>query len=297
MMRHLLPALLAGLTTTLLPALPAGGQAVVPRVPPLEPEQLQQQGLILAQEAAQLAQIQQFELALPRAQLASQLINDEPEIWLLLGRLHLQLGDLEPSVAALEKASALAPDNPTALFDLGTVYFRLEEYQRSADLIEAGLEESPDIPGAWFDLANAYYKLNQYDKAIDRYNEAVKREETFWPAVNNIGLVLYEQGNVEEAIDAWEAAMELTNGEEAEPQMAIAVARFAQGNQAEATDQAIAALTRDPRYADLDFLDENLWGPQLLRQTQQFLAQPDVRQALEELRVPVDATVELQLEG
>ncbi|MGB3615179.1 MAG: tetratricopeptide repeat protein [Elainellaceae cyanobacterium] len=299
-LRHLLPALVAGLTSTaalFTSQAPAHSQAVVPHVPPIEPEQLQQQGLILAQEAAQLAQIQQFELALPRAQLASQLANDTPEVWLLLGRIYLQLGELQPSVVALEKARSLEPDDPAALFDLGTVYFRLEDYQQSIAYLESGLDTSPGVAGAWFDLANAYYKLNQYDKAIDRYSEAVDIEDGFWPAINNIGLVLYEKGDIEDAIEHWEDAVELTEGEEAEPQMAIAVALFTQGNQAQALDQAIAALRLDPRYADLEFLEENLWGAKLLQQTEQFLTQPAVQQSLEEIRVPVNTAVELQLEN
>jgi len=51
-------------------ATPALGQALVPhsgnRSSPIE-----QQGLSLAQEAAQLAQFQQYEMALPRARLAT----------------------------------------------------------------------------------------------------------------------------------------------------------------------------------------------------------------------------------
>jgi len=295
-LRHLLPALVAGLTSTaalLTASMPARGQAVVPHLPPIEPEQLEQQGLILAQEAAQLAQIQQFELALPRAQLAAQLANDTPEVWLLLGRLYLQVDELQTSVAALEKARSLDPEDPAALFDLGTVYFRLEDYQKSVDYIESGLDTSPGVVGAWFDLANAYYMLNQYDKAIDHYSEAVDLEDGFWPAVNNIGLVLYEQGDIEDAIAYWEDAVELTDSQEAEPQMAIAVALFTQGKQGQALDQAIAALSIDPRYTDLEFLEENLWGAKLLQQTEQFLAQPAVQQSLEEIRIPVNTAVDL----
>ncbi len=298
-LRHLLPALIAGLTSaaTLLTVQEAVyAQAVVPHTPPIEPEQLEQQGLLLAQEASQLAQIQQFELALPRAQLASQLANDTPQVWLLLGRLYLQLGDLQPSVVSLEKARSLDPEDPAALFDLGTVYFQLEEYQRSVDYIELGLDTSPGVAGAWFDLANAYYKLDQYDQAIDRYKEAVDLESEFWPAVNNIGLVLYEQGRVEKAIDRWEDAVKLTEREEAEPQMAIAVARFAQGEEEEAVEQAIAALSIDPRYADLEFLEENLWGPQLLSQTETFLALPAVRESLQKIRVRRETAPELPID-
>jgi Flp pilus assembly protein TadD len=66
---------------------PANAQALVPYLPQLDSEQLEQQGLSLAQEAAQLAQFQQYGLALSRAQLASQLLPDNADVWALLGSL------------------------------------------------------------------------------------------------------------------------------------------------------------------------------------------------------------------
>lgn len=66
-------------------ASPALGQALVPYTPQLDATQLEQQGLSLAQEAAQLAQFQQFEMALPRARLATQLAPKSYQSWFLLG--------------------------------------------------------------------------------------------------------------------------------------------------------------------------------------------------------------------
>ncbi|MGF1536730.1 MAG: tetratricopeptide repeat protein [Elainellaceae cyanobacterium] len=297
--RHFLTTLIAGLTSVTLLVTPEAvrAQAVVPRVPPIEPEQLEQQGLVLWQQAAQLAQIQQFESAIPLAQLAAQLANDIPEVWLLLGQLYLQVGELQPSVIALEKARSLNPEDSVALFNLGDVYFRLEDYQKSIEYLESGLDASPEVAGAWFDLANAYYKLNRYEQAIDRYEEAVDLEEDFWFAINNIGLVLYEKGDVDEAIDRWEDAVAMTEETEAEPLMAIAVAQFAQGEQDAAVAQAIAALRLDFRYADLEFLEVNLWGPKLLAQTEQLLNLPEVRRSLRQLRFQTNTAAEVAPEA
>ncbi|MER3590021.1 MAG: cytochrome c biogenesis factor, partial [Mastigocladus sp. ERB_26_1] len=51
----------------------AHAQALIPHTLQLDAAKLEQQGLSLAQEAAQLAQFQQYEMAMPRARLASQL--------------------------------------------------------------------------------------------------------------------------------------------------------------------------------------------------------------------------------
>lgn len=282
--RSLIPALVSA--SLLGFAQPTFGQALTPHVLELDPIRMEQQGLLLAQEAVQLAQFQQYDLALTRAQLASQLAPDTPQVWLLLGRLHLQMQDLDASISAILKARALDPEDPAALFDLGSVYFRLGEYEKAAESIEAGLEQAPGIPGALFDLGNSYFMLGRSDDAIAQYEEAVELDDTFWPAVNNIGLVLYEEGDVDGALQYWRQAAEITEQQEAEPLLAIAVALYAEGDQVQAISTGAAALEIDNRYADLDFLQENLWGDRLLADTRMFLNLPPIQETLARLGSP-----------
>ncbi len=265
---------------------PAMGQALLPHVLDLDPARMEQQGLFLAQEAVQLAQFQQFELALTRASLASQLAPESPQVWLLLGRLYLQMEAYDQSLSAIQKARELDPEDPAALFDLGSVYFRLGEFEKAAEFLKEGLEFAPNVPGALFDLGNTYYMLGRYDDAIEEYEKAADIDETFWPAVNNIGLALYERGDVDDAIDQWQAAADITEEQEAEPLLAIAVALFVQGKQSEAIAEGKTALELDSRYANLDFLEENLWGDRLLADTQQFLTLPTIQETLAQFSSP-----------
>lgn len=267
-------------------AQPASSQALLPHVLELDPVRMEQQGLFLAQEAVQLAQFQQFELALSRAQLATQLAPESPQVWLLLGRLYLQQGDFDQSLSAILKARTLDPQDPAALFDLGSLYFRRGEYDRAARALEDGLSISPAVPAALFDLGNTYFKLERYDEAIAEYEKAAELDESFWPAVNNIGLVLYEQGDIEGALDYWEDAVDITDEEEAEPLLAIAVALYAEGDQETAISTGASALELDSRYADLEFLAENLWGDRLLEDTQVFLDLPPIQETLARVGPP-----------
>ncbi|MGP1382525.1 MAG: tetratricopeptide repeat protein [Thainema sp.] len=261
------------------PAQPVSAQVLVPYTPELDFELLEEQGLILAQEATQLAQFQQYDLALARAQLASQLVPQNADVWGLLGSLYLQVEEYDDAVSALKKAQSLNPENSSVLFALGSTYFRMEEYTTAADYIQQGLKIEPDTPGALFDLGNAYYKLQRYDDAISAYEDAVDKDEEFWPAVNNIGLVLYEMNQVDEALEKWEDSVAIAS-EEAEPQLAIAVALYAQGQQQAGIDQAIDALTLDSRYADIQFLRDNLWGEALIADTEQLLNTPQIQDLL-----------------
>jgi tetratricopeptide (TPR) repeat protein len=257
-------------------------QALLPYVLPLDYERLEEQGLFLAQDATRLAQRGQFDLAIAQAELAVQLIPGNANAWGLLGSLYLQLEQTDKAISALNRAYELEKDNPTVLFALGTAYFRTGEYNRAADFLEMGLSLEPDNPGALFDLGNTYFKLEQYEVAIARYQRAVDLDSSFWPAINNIGLVRYEQGNVEAAIKSWQAALAISPMEP-EPELAISVAQYAQGNNAAALEMGIPALERDSRYADLDFLRENLWGAMLLADTQAFFNLPSVQAILIQL--------------
>lgn len=261
---------------------PVMAQALLPYVLPLDYERLEEQGLLIAQDAAQLAQIQQYDLALAQAQLASQLIPNNAAVWGLLGTLYLQVEEFDASIEALNRAKALEEDNSAVLFALGTAHFRKGDYQKATDFIESGLSLEPGNAGALFDLGNAYFKLNQFDQAIAQYQKSVEIEPEFWPSVNNIGLVEYEQGKVDAAIANWEVSLEIAPMEP-EPELAIAVAEFARGNEAKALELGIPALEKDSRYADIEFLIDNLWGPRLIADTEAFFEHPDVQAVLVQL--------------
>jgi len=261
-------------------------QALLPYTLPLDQARLQADGESLARDAAQLAQFQQFDEALARAQLAAQLLPGNADILSLLGSLYLQASEPQPeqAITTLERAKVLQPENPLVMFALGNAYFTQKNYSGAAQSIEAGLKIEPDNANALFDLGNAYYKLNQYDQAIAQYEKAVSNDAAFWPAVNNIGLVMYEAGNMEGAIAKWREALDLAGTEETEPQLAIAVAQYVQNNrESEDIETAIAGLERDPRYAEIDFLQDNLWGEKLITDTQTFFATPTLRDLLLQL--------------
>lgn len=257
-------------------AQPASAQLLVPHTVQLDQTKLERQGLSLAQEAAQLAQFQQYELALPRARLATQLAPKSPEIWSLLGGLYLQTNDLDNGITALKKSQTLDQKNAAVLFALGSAYFQKTNYTTAIDYLKAGLKIKPNVPGALFDLGNAYLMLREIPNALAQYEKAVAQDKAFWPAINNIGLLKYESGDVDEAIRRWRAAVAI-DMKAAEPQLAMAVALYAKGDREQGLKLGETAIQIDSRYSDLKFLKENLWGNRLLADTQKFLETPRIK--------------------
>lgn len=271
-----------GLTSAPQPAL---SQALIPHVPQLSAPQLEREGLALAQEAAQLAQFQQFEPALERAQLATQLAPQSFETWTVLGALYLEAKQPDKSVVALERARSLKRQDSTVLFSLGSAYFQRGNYPAAVQTLQAGLALKPNAPEALFDLGNTYYKMGQFKNAIVQYEKAVTQDRKFWPAINNIGLVRYEDRDVKSAVQQWQAAIAI-DSKASEPKLALAVALYTSGQQVQGLTLAETALKLDGRYADLNFLKENLWGDRLLTDTKKVLATPRIQATIAQLDVP-----------
>ena len=269
----------AGVTSLGSLALPASGQALLPYTLELDSEQLEQQGLNLVQDAVQLVRFQQYELALPRAKLATQVAPDNFQTWFVLGSLYLQNQEIDKAIESLRIARSLATEEEAGIFfTLGSAYFQKENYQAAIDNIEQGLKIEPNSIEALFDLGNSYLMLKNYPKALVSYEQAYSKDQKFWPAINNIGLVKYEQGNINGAIEQWQNSLEI-DPEAAEPQLAIAVAWYTHKADKKASGLAFgkAALNKDIRYGNLSFLKQNLWGEKLLADTAKFLSDPQFK--------------------
>ena len=261
---------------------PILGQALLPPLPEPAIENFERSGILLGQETLQVTLARpddrfDWEWALPRLQVATELAPNSPQTWLFLGSVHLELQQAPEAIVALEKSLAFAPDNTGVRFTLGSAYFLDGRYTDAVDILEKGLRDDPDALNARFDLGNAYLKLARYDEAIAAYEEAFAKEATFWPAINNVGLVLYERGDIAGAVERWQTALTIDNAA-AEPQLAIAAANFIRGETEEALSLGVTALENDVRYADLDFLAENLWGERLLADVAQLLAHPRLQE-------------------
>jgi tetratricopeptide (TPR) repeat protein len=268
-------------------AQPVRSQALIPHTLQLDPKQLEEIGTSLIQEADRWTRFQEYQQALPHAKLAAQLVPDNPQAWEVLGNIYVQLGDTTAGIAALEKARTLEPDNATVLFSLGFAYFQQDDFARAIEEFQAGLQIDPDVPGVYFDLGNAYYRQGETDRALASYQQAIERDAKFWPAVNNMGLVKYELGEIDEAIRLWEQAVGIEDV--AEPKLALAIALYIQGQQERGFELGEAALQLDRRYAEIEFLKENLWGDRLLSDAATFIQTPRIQASLDEVPPPTPA--------
>jgi len=282
-------------------AIAARSQGLLPHVPLPDPQQLERQGVRIADEASQ-----EFQLptALGQAKVAAWLAPENPQVLRLLGGLYLQAGNLEQATIALEAARQHGGDQDGALLlALGAAYLQGGRPEAAESTLRMGLALEPEALTGWFDLGNALIKLERWEAAVREFERALALDASFWPALNNIGLVRYEQGKVSAAVELWERSLAI-DGTAAEPMLAIAVARYGQGRCGETTGRsgssrdldacaaAIAlgerALLADPQYGRLDYLRANLWGDRLVAATATFFTHPRLQPLVQGQTAPQD---------
>ncbi|MEA5487372.1 MULTISPECIES: tetratricopeptide repeat protein [Pseudanabaena] len=283
-MRHRI-WLLAILASVSVGASPLRAQALLPHTTRINFGNLEEQALNLAREAAQLAQFEQYDLALPRARLAAQLAPKAFQTQGILGSIYLRKEQYAEAITALKLAHNLKKDEPTILFSLGAAYLRNKNYPEAISNLKQGLTLEPKAATAMFDLGNAYFLTKRYDEAVTIYNDVLVIDNKFWAATNNIGLVEYERGNVDQAIAKWQNSLKQAEKIEflaAEPTLALATAFYRKGDRTKAVELAVEAMKIDPRYGKIPHLVENLWGDRLIADVKVVLAQPQVKQILAE---------------
>ena len=283
-MRHRI-WLLAILASVSVGASPLYAQALLPHTLRINFGNLEEQALNLAREAAQLAQFEQYDLALPRARLAAQLAPKAYQTQGILGSIYLRKEKYAEAIASLIVANDLKKDQPTILFSLGAAYLRNKNYPEAVSILKKGLVLDPKSPTAMFDLGNAYFLTKRYDDAVTVYNDVLALDTKFWAATNNIGLVEYERGNLDQAIAKWQNSLKQAEKVEflaAEPTLALATAFYRKGEIDKAVNLAVQAMKIDPRYGKIPYLVENLWGDRLIADVKIVLSQPQVKQILAE---------------
>ncbi|MCA8926191.1 MAG: tetratricopeptide repeat protein [Planctomycetes bacterium] len=104
---------------------------------------------------------------------------------LLLGEIHLELGELEQAQARFQRA-AEGLDNPLALTNLGRVDSRRGDYPSAIVWHERALKADPGCHVAWNNLGVAQLGLGLRREAIESFTKARALAPDFLPAAENL---------------------------------------------------------------------------------------------------------------
>ena len=125
--------------------------------------------------------------------------------------------------------------------------------------------------------------LNNYISALNAFKKSSEINANFWQVINNKGLILYEINKKDEAISKFKLAAKLSNN--AEPRLALAIAIYStKGKSIESLNIAKSALIDNPRYVDIEYQSEQLWGRKLHHSAKLFFKTKEMKKVVREAR-------------
>lgn len=104
-----------------------------------------------------------------------------------IGLIRFAQNNNNAAMAAFEKARSLDPSYEEASYYIGEVHSRLERYSESIPEYRKAIALRDNYFEAWFGLANAQFELGQYQDAIASYNRALRLQNTNVEGYINLG--------------------------------------------------------------------------------------------------------------
>lgn len=238
---------------------------------------------------------EEYQKAIADYNQAIKLYPQDAYIYLKRAFVYAQIKQYEKIIPDLNEAIKIEPENGYFYYLRGNNYYNLRQYDKAfadydksisliqPDLLAGSMSEGKNwVSYAFSGRALVYHQLNNLNKAIVDYREAIHRNSESLLSLTNIGLIEYERGNLKSARRMWEETV-AQEPQNVETLLALAVLFHTEGK-SEALAMAETALRLDPRYANLEFLRDNLWGEQLLGDAQNLLETPEIKALLLELQ-------------
>ncbi|HVE41004.1 MAG TPA: tetratricopeptide repeat protein [Planctomycetota bacterium] len=112
-----------------------------------------------------------------------------------------QAGELEKTLALLDRAVELAPKQASALLNRGAVRQAMGRQAEAAADYEAASALDPALPEARFNLGVLAEERSQYVAALNHYAAALKTNPSMACALNNVGALYLKVGQAEKSLE------------------------------------------------------------------------------------------------
>jgi tetratricopeptide (TPR) repeat protein len=134
---------------------------------------------------------------------------DDPVYDFILGKQHLNRGEIEKAVIKLDEAYRKKPDSLNYAFGLAQAYFALKSYVHTKEILLpfSGSEKTPYQ--VYLILGKSQQALGEYNEAISTYQKAISHYGINIILLNSLGDCYYGLGIGDEALTAWEKSLEI----------------------------------------------------------------------------------------
>ncbi|CCI14068.1 Tetratricopeptide repeat protein [Microcystis aeruginosa PCC 9806] len=215
---------------------------------------------------------QKWDLALADFNKAIELKPDNASFYFTRGMLYYQTQKWDLALADFNQAIKLKPDNASFYSTRGTLYYKTQKWDLALADFNQAIALDPKLKDSYNFRGEIYKRQKRYPEALQDYQKVLELDEKDLIAITNIGLIYYEQGDLNLASSQFQKSLEI-NPQSAENQLALAVTLYRQGNTEKAIKLAKSALKIDPEFAQVETLQKNLWGDQIIADARKLFSQ------------------------
>ncbi|TRU72406.1 MAG: tetratricopeptide repeat protein [Microcystis viridis Mv_BB_P_19951000_S69] len=199
-------------------------------------------------------------------------IKQIPEAYFSRGYLYYQTQKWDLALADFNQAIKLKPDNASFYSTRGLLYYQTQKWDLALADFNQAIALDPNRKDSYNFRGEIYQRQKLYPQALQDYQKLLELDEKNLIAITNIGLIHYEQGDLNLASSQFQKSLEI-NPQSAENQLALAVTLYRQGNTEKAIKLAKSALKIDPEFSQVETLQKNLWGDQIIADARKLLSQ------------------------
>ncbi|TFF84953.1 tetratricopeptide repeat protein [Candidatus Heimdallarchaeota archaeon] len=163
---------------------------------------LQKNGYFFAQKG-------EFSRAQKFLEKAAYISHENPEAWVDLGSIYLELGDIAKCKENLSKAHELDPTFGGYWRVMGHINQMNKEYNQAINNYKKAIELNSEDLAAWQKLGEMYILVQKFQEALDCLKESMKLESESFFTWYLLGVAYYYLRKREQAIEALEYSIEL----------------------------------------------------------------------------------------
>jgi tetratricopeptide (TPR) repeat protein/tRNA A-37 threonylcarbamoyl transferase component Bud32 len=186
------------------------------------------------------------------------------------GLAKYDLGNKKEAIADYDKAISIDPKNAMAYINRGDAkYDSGNKKEAIADYDKAISIDSKNAL-AYHNRGVAKHNLGDLSGSLADYEQAIAIDPQSPGSHNNIAFIKYDLGDTPGAISLWRKSLELSPNEP-DAQLGLAVVLYRQGQSAEAFQLAKAAISKEKRSTDLEFLrKDRFWSEKIIKDANEF---------------------------
>jgi len=202
---------------------------------------------VVYEMGALLQQLKRPREALPYFERHLDMVSDDQQTLVQIGKCHADLGQFKEAEAVLRRAVALSND-AVGEYNLGYVLEQVGRTDEAERQYERALALNPGLASAQTNLGTALAARGRFAEAAAHLAEAVRLEPGNAAARNNFGALLLQQRQLDAGTVQFRLALELSP-DHADAHANLGSALAQQGAYDEALRQFDEALRIDPRHA------------------------------------------------